>query len=238
MNYRVLFTIVLWTWLFFSFLSIGSLYGTHFTPAQAAHTSTFKPSETRDDFLPVESYLITPTRSVSSTSTVSTSAEERLSIEARQTMPLYTAPTLEGVAPLSVKGMSLITSFGKTLLTPKPTAHIIDFSSSLFVDERFDSRRITSNSKTETMTKIVASKSIFDAKGSIGMNSTPILPNVRRVRKRFGNWCGWWLIFLLSISLSFRGWISTYDLPDEGLLLEIFREKKSHLFLKNSPYEW
>ena len=187
MNYSILFTIVLWTWLFFSFPSIGSLYGTHFTPAQAAHTSTFKPSETRDDFLPVESYLITPTRSVSSTSTVSTSAEERLSIEARQTMPLYTAPTLEGVAPLSVKGMSLITSFGKTLLTPKPTAHIIIFSSSLFVDERFDSRRMTSNSKTETMTKIVASKSIFDAKGSIGMNSTPILPNVRRVRKRFGN---------------------------------------------------
>lgn len=185
----------------------------------------------------MKSYLITPTRSVSSTSTISTSAEERLSIEARQTMPLYTAPTLEGVAPLSVKGMSLITSFGKTLLTPKPTAHIIVFSS-LFVDERFDSRRMTSNSKTETMTKIVASKSIFDAKGSIGMNSTPILPNVRRVRKRFGNWCGWWLIFLLSISLSFRGWISTYDLPDEGLLLEIFREKKSHLFLKNSPYEW
>lgn len=187
MNYSVLFTIVLWTWLFFSFPSIGSLYGTHFTPAQAAHTSTFKPSETHDDFLPVESYLITPTRSVSSSSTVSTSAEERLSIEARQTMPLYTTPALEGVAPLSVKGMSLITSFGKTLLTPKPTAHIIDFSSSLFVDERFDSRRITSNSKTETMTKIVASKSIFDAKGSIGMNSTPILPNVRRVRKRFGN---------------------------------------------------
>ncbi|RMX45442.1 hypothetical protein pdam_00016078 [Pocillopora damicornis] len=30
------------------------------------------------------------------------------------------------------------------------------------------------------MTKIVASKSIFDAKGSIGMNSTPILPDVRR----------------------------------------------------------
>ena len=235
MNYNVLFTIVLWTWLFFSFPSIGSLYGTHFTPAQAAHTSTFKPSETRDDFLPVESYLITPTRSISSTSTVSTSAEERLSIEARQTMPLYTAPTLEGVAPLSVKGMSLITSFGKTLLSPKPTAHIIVFSSSLFVDERFESRRMTSNSKTETMTKIVASKSIFDAKGSIGMNSTPILPNVRRVRKRFGNW---WLIFLLSISLSFRGWISTYDLPDEGLLLEIFREKKSHLFLKNSPNEW
>ena len=186
MNYSVLFTIVLWTWLFFSFPSIGSLYGTHFTPAQAAHTSTFKPSETHDDFLPLESYLITPTRSVSSSSTVSTSAEERLSIEARQTMPLYTAPTLEGVAPLSVKGMSLITSFGKTLLTPKPTAHIIDFSS-LFADERFDSRRISSNSKTVTMTKIVTSKSIFDAKGSIGMNSTPILPNVRRVRKRFGN---------------------------------------------------
>lgn len=187
MNYSVLFTIVLWTWLFFSFPSIGSLYGTHFTPAQAAHTSTFKPSETHDDFLPVESYLITPTRSVSSSSTVSTSAEERLSIEARQTMPLYTTPALEGVAPLSVKGMSLITSFDKTLLTPKPTAHIIFFSSSLFFDERFDSRQMTSNSKTETMTKIVASKSIFDAKGSIGMNSTPILPNVRRVRKRFGN---------------------------------------------------
>ncbi|XP_022803663.1 uncharacterized protein LOC111340999 isoform X1 [Stylophora pistillata] len=157
-----------------------SFFETHSTPTQAVYASPFKPPETHDDLLPVEFYLYTPTQSVSPTSIVSAVAKEKHSFKPSQTIPLSAIPALEEVAPLSVNGMPLITSFRKTVLSPKLTSHTVDFSSSPFVDERVESRRMISISKTETIKMISAPKSIFDASDSTGMNGVPILRSKKK----------------------------------------------------------